>query len=156
MKITAGFVNEQKDMPIGAEEKKVIREAIKETLMLEEFERSCEVSVAVVDQAKIRALNATYRDVDAVTDVLSFPDGTVDPDSGVVWLGDVVLCARRAKEQADAFGHSFLRELAYLTCHSILHLLGYDHVDSRADEQIMRQKQTEVMRRMGLEVVSGD
>ncbi len=156
MKITAGFVNEQKDMPIGAEEKKVIREAIKETLMLEEFERSCEVSVAVVDEAKIRALNATYRDVDAVTDVLSFPDGTVDPDSGVVWLGDVVLCARRAKEQADKFGHSFQRELAYLTCHSILHLLGYDHVDSEADEKIMRQKQTEVMRRLGLEVNSGD
>lgn len=156
MKITAGFVNEQKDMPIGAEQKKVIREAIKETLLLEEFERSCEVSVAVVDEAKIRALNATYRDVDAVTDVLSFPDGTVDPDSGVVWLGDVVLCARRAKEQADTFGHSFDRELAYLTCHSILHLLGYDHVDSEADEKIMRQKQTEVMRRMGLEVVRGD
>lgn len=156
MKITAGFVNEQKDMPITAEEKKVIREAIKETLMLEEFERSCEVSIAVVDEAKIRALNATYREVDAVTDVLSFPDGTVDPDSGVVWLGDVVLCARRAKEQADNFGHSFQRELAYLTCHSILHLLGYDHVDSEADEKIMRQKQTEVMRRMGLEVNSGD
>ncbi len=156
MKITAGFVNEQKDMPIGAEQKKVIREAIKETLLLEEFERSCEVSVAVVDEAKIRALNATYRDVDAVTDVLSFPDGTVDPDSGVVWLGDVVLCARRAKEQADTFGHSFDRELAYLTCHSILHLLGYDHVDSEADEKIMRQKQTQVMRRMGLEVVRGD
>lgn len=156
MKVTAGFVNEQKDMPIGAAEKKVIREAINETLLLEQFDRTCEVSVAVVDASKIRALNAAYRQVDAVTDVLSFPDGTTDPDSGVVLLGDVVLCARRAKEQADQYGHSFLRELAYLTCHSILHLLGYDHVDSEADEKIMRQKQTEVMRRMGLEVTSGD
>ncbi len=156
MKITAGFVNEQKDMPIGAEQKKVIREAIKQTLMLEEYERSCEISVAVVDESKIKALNAEFRGVDKVTDVLSFPDGTADLDTGVVLLGDVVLCARRAKEQADTFGHSFERELAYLTCHSILHLLGYDHVDSEADEQIMRNKQTEVMRRMGLEVVSGD
>ena len=156
MKVTVGFVNEQKDMPIGATEKKVIREAINETLLMEEFDRTCEVSVAVVDEAKIRALNATYRQVDAVTDVLSFPDGSTDLDTGVVLLGDVVLCARRAKEQADQFGHSFERELGYLTCHSVLHLLGYDHVDSEADEKIMRNKQTEVMRRMGLEVVSGD
>lgn len=156
MKVTVGFVNEQKDMPIGAAEKKVIREAINETLLMEEFDRTCEVSVAVVDEAKIRALNATYREVDAVTDVLSFPDGSTDLDTGVVLLGDVVLCARRAKEQADQFGHSFERELGYLTCHSVLHLLGYDHVDSEADEKIMRNKQTEVMRRMGLEVKSGD
>lgn len=156
MKVTVGFVNEQKDMPIGANEKKIIREAINETLLMEEFDRTCEVSVAVVDEAKIRALNATYRQVDAVTDVLSFPDGSTDLDTGVVLLGDVVLCARRAKEQADQFGHSFERELGYLTCHSVLHLLGYDHVDSEADERIMRNKQTEVMRRMGLEVVSGD
>lgn len=156
MKVTVGFVNEQKDMPIGAAEKKVIREAINETLLMEEFDRTCEVSVAVVDEAKIRALNATYREVDAVTDVLSFPDGSTDLDTGVVLLGDVVLCARRAKEQADSFGHSFERELGYLTCHSVLHLLGYDHVDSEADERIMRNKQTEVMRRMGLEVKSGD
>ena len=156
MKVTVGFVNEQKDMPIGANEKKIIREAINETLLMEEFDRTCEVSVAVVDEAKIRALNATYREVDAVTDVLSFPDGSTDLDTGVVLLGDVVLCARRAKEQADNFGHSFERELGYLTCHSVLHLLGYDHVDSEADEKIMRNKQTEVMRRMGLEVISGD
>lgn len=156
MKVTVGFVNEQKDMPIGTAEKKVIREAINETLLMEEFDRTCEVSVAVVDEAKIRALNATYRQVDAVTDVLSFPDGSTDLDTGVVLLGDVVLCARRAKEQADNFGHSFERELGYLTCHSVLHLLGYDHVDSEADEKIMRNKQTEVMRRMGLEVKSGD
>ncbi len=156
MKVTVGFVNEQKDMPIGANEKKVIREAINETLLLEEFDRTCEVSVAVVDESKIRELNGQFRNVDAVTDVLSFPDGTTDLDTGVVLLGDVVLCARRAKEQADTFGHGFDRELAYLTCHSILHLLGYDHVDSELDEKIMRNKQTEVMRRMGLEVKSGD
>ena len=156
MKVTVGFVNQQKDMPIGAAEKKVIREAINETLLLEEFDRTCEVSVAVVDEAEIRNLNANFRQVDAVTDVLSFPDGGTDLDSGVVLLGDVVLCARRAKEQADSFGHSFERELAYLTCHSILHLLGYDHVDSEDDERIMRNKQTEVMRRMGLEVNSGN
>ena len=154
MKVTVGFVNEQKDMPIGAAEKKIIREAINETLLMEGFDRTCEVSVAVVDEAKIRAL--TYREVVAVTDVISFPDGSTDLDAGVVLLGDVVLCARRAKEQADNFGHSFERELGYLTCHSVLHLLGYDHVDSEADEKIMRNKQTEVMRRMGLEVVSGD
>ena len=156
MKVTVGFVNEQKDMPIGANEKKVIREAINETLLLEEFDRTCEVSVAVVGESKIRELNGQFRNVDAVTDVLSFPDGTTDLDTGVVLLGDVVLCARRAKEQADTFGHGFDRELAYLTCHSILHLLGYDHVDSELDEKIMRNKQTEVMRRMGLEVKSGD
>lgn len=156
MKVTIGFVNQQKDLPIGLAEKKVIREAVNETLLTEEFDRTCEVSVAVVNEEHIRSLNARFRQVDAVTDVLSFPDGSTDPDTGVVLLGDVVLCARRAKEQADNFGHPFERELAYLTCHSILHLLGYDHVDSEADEKIMRNKQTEVMRRMGLEVKSGD
>ena len=156
MKITAGFINEQRDLPIGAKEKELIRGAIKYTLAGEMYERSCEVAVAIVTEEKIRALNAKYRNVDSVTDVLSFPDGTADPETGVISLGDVVICAKRAYEQAQDFGHSFERELAYLTSHSVLHLLGYDHVDSEEDDRIMRRKQNEVMEKMGLEVRDGD
>ncbi len=109
-----------------------------------------------MDEHKIRELYRTYRGRYAVTDVLSFADGAADPETGIIWLGDVVICGRRALRQADQYGHGIERELAYLTAHSMLHLLGYDHEDSELDEKIMRGKQNEVMRKMGLEVGNGD
>lgn len=111
------------------------------------------VSVTFVTSGEIRELNQIYRDVDRVTDVLSFPlYDTVDamPKAGQVCLGDVVICTEQALLQADEFGHSSERELVYLFVHSMFHLLGYDHMTD-TDKEKMREKEESVMSRLGLE-----
>lgn len=111
----------------------------------------CEVSVSFVDREEIHGLNKKYRGVDSVTDVLSFPqyEDTADMVGDVIELGDVVICRDRAAEQADEFGHSFQREIIYLFTHSILHLLGYDHM-TEADKKEMRGREEEVMNALGI------
>ena len=114
-------------------------------------ERS-EISVTFVSLEEIHELNREYRQVDSPTDVLSFPqfDDLDDlPEEGEIMLGDVVICSDRAKEQAEEFGHSFEREIIYLFVHSVLHLLGYDHMDED-EKRIMRRREEEVMERIGL------
>ncbi|MDO5142827.1 MAG: rRNA maturation RNase YbeY [Eubacteriales bacterium] len=119
------------------------------------------IDVTVVDADEIRAINAAYRDKDTVTDVLSFPmydfyNGVPqeplerEPDTGCVMLGDMLLCYTRACEQAAAFGHAVARECGYLTTHSVLHLLGYDHERDAADTRLMRDKEEEVLAFLGL------
>ena len=119
-------------------------------------EDGAEVSVSFVSSDKIRELNRDYRDVDSVTDVLSFPQfETVDElieseeDTGVAELGDVVICMDRAKSQAEEFGHPLKREVIYLFVHSILHLLGYDHMEEDA-KKIMRAREEETMEKLGI------
>ena len=115
-------------------------------------EERTEISVTFVEAEEIRVLNRDYRDNDTVTDVLSFPqfDDLNDiPDFGEICLGDVVICKERAQEQAEAFGHSFEREIIYLFTHSILHLLGYDHMEE-AEKQEMRSREEEVMTHLGI------
>ncbi len=112
------------------------------------FEIECEVEVSFVSEEEIKKLNQTYRSVDKITDVLSFPQlqikypqklrefaSEVSPD-GLLRLGDIVICKQKAKAQAKEFGHSYKRELAFLALHGLLHLLGYDHIE-RKDEKIM-------------------
>ena len=114
-------------------------------------ERS-EISVTFVPLEEIHELNREYRQVDSPTDVLSFPqfdDLDELPEEGEIMLGDVVICSDRAKEQAEEFGHSFEREIIYLFVHSVLHLLGYDHMDED-EKRIMRRREEEVMERIGL------
>ncbi|HPR40275.1 MAG TPA: rRNA maturation RNase YbeY, partial [Oscillospiraceae bacterium] len=94
--------------------------------------------------------------VDAVTDVLSFPlgeNGNYDhnPETGALMLGDVVLCMQKAEEQAELYGHSLQREVAYLTVHSVLHLLGYDHVDGGLEQVRMREREETVLAKLGLQ-----
>ena len=119
------------------------------------------IDVTVVDADTIRQMNAEYRDKDAVTDVLSFPmyefvNGVPqeelerEPDTGCVMLGDMILCYTRACEQAAAFGHSPARECGYLTTHSVLHLLGYDHERNEADTRLMRAKEEDNLAFLGL------
>ena len=119
------------------------------------------VDVTVVDADAIREMNAEYRDKDAVTDVLSFPmyefyngepqeELEREPDSGCVMLGDMILCYTRACEQAAEFGHSPARECGYLTTHSVLHLLGYDHERNDADTRLMRAKEEDNLTFLGL------
>ena len=112
----------------------------------------CEVSFSFVDEEEIRRLNAAYRDKDAVTDVLSFPqyDDLRELDNEEeICLGDVVICSRVARRQAEEYGHSYERELLYLFVHSILHLLGYDHMEE--EERIeMETLQREILNELNI------
>ncbi len=135
---------------VGYSVKMLVRRAIEATLAYEKFEKDTEVSVSFTDNDGIRAINREYRDIDAPTDVLSFPMLDFD-DMDNTSIGDIVISLERAAEQAEEFGHSFEREVAFLTVHSVLHLLGYDHMNE-VDETDMRARQREVMKVMGLEV----
>lgn len=119
-------------------------------------EDSCEVSVSFVSGDEIHTLNREYRGVDRVTDVLSFPqyEGADEIQDvidmiGTCELGDVVICRDRARQQAEEFGHSFERELIYLFVHSILHLLGYDHMQEE-EKKVMRAREEEIMDELGI------
>ncbi len=133
---------------------------VDKTLEAEEFPFSAEVSLSVTDNEGIRDLNRAQRQTDRVTDVLSFPmltveDGVLiveDEDilDGRVFLGDIVISLPRAEEQAAAYGHSLERELGFLTVHSMLHLLGYDHEDGPRSESEMFKKQEDVLQSLQL------
>ncbi len=118
----------------------------------ESVDPGAEVSVVFVDNDYIRQLNREYRGIDSSTDVLSFAmeEGEKMPDSGEERiLGDVVLSLERAEEQAKEYGHSFMREVAYLTAHGVLHLLGYDH-GAEEERNIMRQKEESALAALNL------
>lgn len=111
-----------------------------------------EVSLTFVDEEEIQEINRDYREVDSVTDVLSFPQYETSediPEEGYCLLGDVVICTKRAEEQAEEFGHSVEREMVYLFTHSICHLLGYDHMEDD-EKAVMRAREEEVMERIGV------
>ncbi len=146
MSLKIYFENEQDKESIHYSLKILLRRAIEATLAYEGVDGSCEVSLTFTDNEKIRVLNKKFRNIDRATDVLSFPLF----ESGM--LGDIVLSLERAREQAEEFGHSFEREAAFLTVHSVLHLLGYDHETSEADEADMRRRQTTIMENLGLSV----
>jgi len=133
----------------------MLSQAIKEAIRLAEGPEEAEVSLMLVDDQRIHSLNIEYRGVDRPTDVLSFAlqeESEEEPDSDYEddMLGDIVISAERAREQAEEYGHSFEREIVYLAVHGTLHLLGYDHEEEK-DKQEMRSKEEEVMARLGLE-----
>ena len=152
------FMNDQKKETVTYRLKMLVRSAVIATLAYEGFSKKVEVSVTFSDNDGIRVLNKNYRSIDKATDVLSFPlidfEGGAEPplDEDVVMLGDIVISLERAKEQAEEYGHSFEREVAFLTVHSMLHLLGYDHVNSEEEENEMRKRQTEILELIGLSV----
>lgn len=116
--------------------------------------KNAEISLNFVSEAEIRELNNMYRQVDRSTDVLSFPliedFNDVDEDGEEILLGDVVICPDRAEKQAEEYGHSLERESVYLFVHSVLHLLGYDHMEE-ADKAEMRRREEEIMTLLNLE-----
>ncbi len=150
MRVIVDFLNEQEDYNITEELEKKLERVVAYALEYEQYERSCTVGVSFVDEERIHSLNKEFRDVDRVTDVLSFPDGTVNPEDGEEFLGDVIICAKRALEQAKEYGHSEEREFSFLCAHSVLHLLGYDHETGEQDEQIMFKKQSEILENLGI------
>ncbi len=151
--------NEQKAVSITPATRKLMKAAITEALRYEGFEDAAEVSVTIVDNAAIHRLNLEHRDVDRPTDVLSFPmydeedaEMTGFEEYGdTVILGDIVLSAEKALEQANEYGHSAEREIAFLCVHSTLHLLGYDHERSEEEEKDMFRRQEEILKKMDLE-----
>ena len=148
--------NEQEKQEIDKEITETIVNACEAALKYENCDFNAEISVTITDNEAIRKINKEFRNKDSATDVLSFPmlefdedgnalDDEFDFDGDKVVLGDIVISAERAAEQAEAFGHSFKREIAFLTVHSMLHLLGYDHVTCEEDEKIMFRKQDEIL-----------
>ena len=125
----------------------LVEKCARNVLSRENVDFPAEIDITVVDADTIREMNAEYRSKDSVTDVLSFPmyefyngepreELDEEPDTGCVMLGDMILCYTRACEQAKEFGHSAARECGYLTTHSMLHLLGYDHVTPEQERQM--------------------
>lgn len=146
---------------IQDEIKETIELCIEKTLELEGCEFDAQVSVTICNDEQIREINREQRDIDKPTDVLSFPmlffdengniiDSDCDMDGDYVILGDIVISAERAASQAEEYGHSFKREIAFLTVHSMLHLLGYDHVTSEEDEKVMFCRQDEILNKIGI------
>ena len=122
----------------------------------------CEVDVLLTDDAGIHQINLEQRQVDRPTDVLSFPmfelvpseppadDADADPETGLLPLGDMVISLERARAQGEEYGHGVQREVAYLAVHSVLHLLGYDHMDEGPEKARMREREEAILNRLGI------
>lgn len=153
-----------RELPFDTEDaaKKVIREA----LAFEQCPYEAEVAVLLTDSEKIHMMNKEFRGIDRPTDVLSFPnvdyetpadfsgieelaEDYFNPESGELCLGDIVINVDKVYEQALEYGHSLLREYAFLLAHSMLHLLGYDHME-RTEQAVMEDKQEEILKRLGI------
>ncbi len=154
-KIKVIITNDQNSVKVPSGVRLLIRRCCNAVLLMEEFNDSAEISVRFVDNSQIKELNAQFRGIDKETDVLSFPlgeNGEYDrnPSSGAALLGDIVISMQKAMEQAEEYGHSLDREVAFLTVHSMLHLLGYDHVQGGMEAVRMREKEETVLTQLGL------
>ena len=142
------ITNNQNKIEFTKEFEQLINDTVKASFQYENIPE-ISVSVLICDDEKIHELNRQYRDIDRPTDVLSFPmyddEGNLDPDE----LGDIVISLERAKLQAEEYGHSIERELAFLTAHSMLHLFGYDHIEEDEQKE-MFAKQEEILKKLGL------
>ena len=157
MKVKVTITANEKGIKLPTGARLLIRRACIATLKYENFENDAEIDVTIVGDKKIKEINNEFRNFDKATDVLSFPlgeDGVYDknPVTGACMLGDIVISAERARHQADLYGHSLSREIAFLTVHSMLHLLGYDHVNGGMEQAIMREKEEAILNNLGLAV----
>ena len=133
---------------------KLIENVISEALKYEGVSDNTEISVTIVDNEEIRKINNKFRNIDRATDVLSFPlidfdNEDLPNDGSKIYLGDIIISIERAKEQANEYGHSLDREVGFLTAHSMLHLLGYDHMVPE-EEKVMFAKQEEILSNLWL------
>ena len=157
MKVKVNITNAQKTSKIPIGTKLLVRKACIATLIEEDFCDNAEVEVTFVDDEQIKEYNNEYRDIDKSTDVLSFPLGEngiydTNPETGNKMLGDIVISVEHAVAQGELYGHGLRREIAYLTVHSMLHLLGYDHVDEGIQKAQMREKEEVILTKLGLAI----
>ena len=142
----------------------IAQQVIEECLRVEEFDLKAEINMTLVHEEEIKAINGEQRQIDSITDVLSFPmlefeepgvfladeiKFNLNPDTNEVMLGDIVICCERMEAQALEYDHSVLREYAFLIAHSMFHLMGYDHM-TKEEEQQMFQKQDQVLTNLGI------
>ena len=153
--------NDQDKEEWTAELQQTVENVCNAVLESEECDFDAQISLTRVDNEEIREINNEQRGIDRATDVWSFPmlefdengdglDADYETDGDFIVLGDIVISMERAREQSKQFGHSFRREIAFLTAHSMLHLLGYDHVDDPEGERIMFAKQDAVLNGLGI------
>ena len=150
------------EVPNSAAVESAVCRTIQAALEAESVDLPCEINVLLTDDAGIRQINRDMRDVDRPTDVLSFPMFQLEPgrspegaefldaETGLCPLGDMCISLERAAAQAEAFGHSLEREVCYLTVHSVLHLLGYDHLDEGPMKEQMRSREEEILNSLGI------
>ncbi len=154
------ILNEQSFLEITEEIKNTVNLVCEKVLEYEEFNFNADICITFTDNYNIHILNKEHRGVDSPTDVLSFPMLCFDNDGNAIYnesdfyddnivLGDIVISTERAAQQAEEYGHSIIREIAFLTAHSMLHLLGYDHVNDEEGEKIMISKQKEILTLLG-------
>ncbi|MFU0799695.1 MAG: rRNA maturation RNase YbeY [Xylanivirga thermophila] len=153
--------NRQDKVEYSEDIEMVLKKCVEKTLNVENFNFPAEVSITLVDDGTIHQINKEYRDIDRPTDVLSFPllsfaycdkaevsmddvKYEINPETNAVVLGDVVISLERAQNQANEYGHSFIREVGFLTVHSMLHLLGYDHEEDDERDR-MRKREEEIL-----------
>jgi probable rRNA maturation factor len=155
MRVKVMVKNNQKAVKVPVGIRLLMRRCCQAVLVHENFPQDAEVSISFVSNAEIKNLNKIYRNKDSVTDVLSFPLGVngkydVNKETGYALLGDVVISLETAMRQAELYGHSLEREIGFLTVHSMLHLLGYDHETSPLEERKMREKEEQVLGQLGI------
>ncbi len=154
-KIKVVISNNQKSVKIPTGVRLLIRRCCNAVLTFEAFSDPAEISVTLVNDEQIHELNKMHRNIDRSTDVLSFPlgeNGVYDKnlETGASLLGDIVISVETAVRQAEEYGHTLQREIGFLTVHSMLHLLGYDHVDGGIEAVHMREKEERVLTELGL------
>lgn len=154
-KVKVMIVNNQTEVKIPVGIRMLIRRCCHAVTEYEGFDDDFEVSVSFVNDKQIHELNLEHRNIDRPTDVLSFPlgeNGVYDTnyETGALLLGDIVISIETAYRQAQIYGHSLERELGFLTVHSMLHLLGYDHEESSLQERIMREKEESILGSLGI------
>lgn len=154
-KVKVIISNNQNAVKIPSGVRMLIRRCCNAVLVNENFKGGVEISVTIVDDEAIHKLNLEHRNIDSSTDVLSFPLGEngvydINNDTGAQLLGDIVISIEHAVSQAKLYGHSLNREIAFLTVHSMLHLLGYDHEAGGLELVNMREKEETVLTQLGL------
>ena len=157
MKVKVNIVSKQKNVKLPTGTRLLIRKACNATVNYEKLESDCEVDVSLVNDSIIQKMNKEFREIDASTDVLSFPLGEngvydINPETNALMLGDIVISVEHALAQADKYGHSIEREIAFLTVHSMLHLLGYDQVNGGLEQALMREKEESILEALGLAI----
>ena len=150
------LIDNRTDFEITPETEKLFNDVITESLRYEEFDPQCEISLSIVNNNEIQEINKQYRNIDAPTDVLSFPLLTFEEgeqadvnENDEIMLGDIIISIEKAISQAEEYGHGLKRELAFLTAHSMLHLMGYDHMEDDEREE-MFEKQEAILNNLGI------